>query len=86
MKIINGCLLAFVKLYRLVVAPVFIFMGVRCRFEPSCSHYMSEALNRHGAIRGTLLGTHRILRCHPLCEGGNDPVPANFSMKEWIRL
>jgi uncharacterized protein len=47
----------------------------RCRFYPSCSHYAHEAVDRHGIIKGLLLGLKRILRCHPFNDGGYDPVP-----------
>jgi uncharacterized protein len=46
-----------------------------CRFEPSCSGYAIEALQRHGAVAGTYLAAHRIIRCGPWCAGGHDPVP-----------
>lgn len=46
-----------------------------CRFEPSCSTYMIEALRVHGLIKGLMLGSWRLLRCNPLCRGGYDPVP-----------
>ncbi len=46
-----------------------------CRFHPTCSVYMRDAIVRHGAIRGTLLGLKRIGRCHPFHAGGFDPVP-----------
>ena len=61
-----------IRAYQLALSPYF---GQHCRFTPSCSHYASEAIERHGAIRGTWLAVRRILRCHPWCDGGYDPVP-----------
>jgi putative membrane protein insertion efficiency factor len=58
--------------YQLAISP---FLGPRCRFYPSCSHYAIEALESHGALRGTWLTIKRISRCHPWHEGGFDPVP-----------
>jgi putative membrane protein insertion efficiency factor len=46
-----------------------------CRFEPTCSMYMTEAVQRHGALRGLGLGLARLCRCHPFNQGGFDPVP-----------
>lgn len=46
-----------------------------CRFHPTCSVYAIEALEEHGAVKGTFLAIYRILRCNPLCKGGYDPVP-----------
>lgn len=45
-----------------------------CRFHPTCSDYMLEAVDRYGAARGVGMGLKRLLRCHPFCEGGFDPV------------
>jgi putative membrane protein insertion efficiency factor len=59
--------------YQLAISPLF---GPRCRFYPSCSHYAMEAVDTHGALRGTWLTIKRISRCHPFHEGGFDPVPA----------
>ncbi|MEZ4219160.1 MAG: membrane protein insertion efficiency factor YidD [Myxococcota bacterium] len=58
--------------YQRFVSP---FFGPRCRFHPSCSSYASQALQVHGVVRGSRLAATRIARCHPLCEGGFDPVP-----------
>ena len=65
-------LVALVLAYRFALKP---WLGNACRFEPTCSAYALEALRRHGAMAGTALGTARLLRCHPWCEGGHDPVP-----------
>jgi putative membrane protein insertion efficiency factor len=61
-----------VRGYRLLLSP---WLGSSCRFEPTCSAYTLEALERHGAAAGTYLGAFRIARCHPWCRGGLDPVP-----------
>ncbi len=61
-----------VKAYRYAVSPM---LGPSCRFEPSCSSYAVEALERHGATRGTWLAAKRVCRCHPWHPGGYDPVP-----------
>ena len=67
-------LLALVHGYRLLFKA---WLGNACRFEPSCSAYALEALQRHGAVAGAALTTARLLRCHPWCDGGCDPVPHN---------
>jgi putative membrane protein insertion efficiency factor len=61
-----------IRAYQLVVSPM---LGAHCRFYPSCSCYTHSAIERHGALRGLLLGIRRLLRCHPFAEGGYDPVP-----------
>lgn len=63
---------ALITLYQWTLRPI---VGANCRFEPSCSHYAQEAIARYGALRGSLLGAGRILRCNPWTEGGYDPVP-----------
>ena len=59
-------------LYRVTVSPL---LGPACRFEPSCSQYAAEAIERHGVLRGTWLSARRLGRCHPLGGRGYDPVP-----------
>jgi putative membrane protein insertion efficiency factor len=66
-------LLVFViKIYKAVLSPL---LPPACRFHPTCSDYALEAVTKHGALKGSCLTLRRILRCHPLCEGGFDPVP-----------
>lgn len=61
-----------VHIYRWGISP---FLPPRCRFMPSCSAYMLEALHIHGPVRGGFLGLKRICRCHPFGGSGFDPVP-----------
>jgi len=61
-----------INLYQWCISP---WLGTNCRFEPSCSHYALEAIEKHGVIRATLMTTKRLLRCHPFGSAGYDPVP-----------
>lgn len=72
-------LLALLAAYRRWISPV---TAPRCRYEPSCSSYATESVQRFGAARGTLLATWRVLRCNPFSHGGFDPVPERFSLRE----
>jgi putative membrane protein insertion efficiency factor len=65
-------LMAGVRAYRFFLKP---WLGNACRFEPTCSQYALTALQEHGALKGSALTAGRLLRCHPWCEGGCDPVP-----------
>lgn len=65
-------LIFLIELYRTWVSPMRL---PTCRFEPTCSGYAVEALQRHGAVIGTVLSTYRLLRCGPWCKPGYDPVP-----------
>jgi len=62
-----------VRAYRFFLSP---WLGSSCRFEPTCSAYSLQALEAHGAAAGTYWTLARLVRCHPWCEGGHDPVPA----------
>jgi len=61
-----------IKGYQSFISPL---LGSNCRFTPTCSFYAIEAINRFGVVKGGWLAGKRILRCHPLNEGGEDPVP-----------
>lgn len=63
---------ALLAAYRYTLSPM---LGRNCRFFPSCSEYAQEALERHGALRGSWLAVRRVARCHPWHPGGYDPVP-----------
>ena len=65
-------LLKIIRGYQLFLSPV---LGSSCRFEPTCSCYTQQAIEKHGAIKGSWLGIRRIGKCHPWNEGGYDPVP-----------
>ena len=69
---IKKILIAPIRFYRYFLSP---WIGRSCRFTPTCSEYMIEAIESHGAAKGLYLGTHRICRCNPWCQGGHDPVP-----------
>ena len=71
-RFVQRALITLVKGYRLLLSP---WLGSACRFEPTCSAYSLEALERHGAARGSYLTLRRLARCHPWCDGGHDPVP-----------
>ena len=64
-------LLTALRAYKYAISPLFL---PSCRYVPTCSEYAAEALERHGAIRGTLMATWRLLRCNPFVKGGFDPV------------
>ena len=76
--IIQRMLVGVVRGYRLLLSP---WLGSSCRFEPTCSAYALEALELHGAAKGSYLTVHRLVRCGPWCKGGHDPVP-----KQALRL
>lgn len=65
-------LIGLIRGYQLAISPL---LGPRCRFNPTCSNYGIEALRRFGMLKGSWLTAKRVLKCHPLHAGGDDPVP-----------
>ena len=65
-------LIAGIRFYQKYISPM---KGTKCPYVPTCSQYGLEAIQRHGALKGSLLAVWRILRCNPLSKGGYDPVP-----------
>ncbi|STD59658.1 membrane protein insertion efficiency factor YidD [Empedobacter falsenii] len=71
-KILVTPFILLIRFYQLAISP---WMGSNCRYQPTCSSYMIEALKEHGLLKGLWLGTKRIGRCHPWGGHGYDPVP-----------
>lgn len=63
--------IAIIRLYKYMISPIF---PSSCRFIPSCSEYAIDAVRKYGALKGSVLAAHRVLRCNPFHEGGFDPV------------
>ncbi|MCX7678833.1 MAG: membrane protein insertion efficiency factor YidD [Spirochaetes bacterium] len=71
-KILIAPLIILLKSYQIAIRPL---LPPSCRFYPTCSQYAEEALKRHGLLWGIYLIFRRLIRCHPFCDGGYDPVP-----------
>ena len=69
---IRKLFIGLIRAYQLCISPL---LGPSCRYYPSCSEYAAEAIKIHGIFKGSFLAARRVLRCHPGCKGGLDPVP-----------
>ena len=70
-------IISLVRFYQRNISPL---SPPSCRYSPSCSEYMVQAVKKYGALKGSLMGIARILRCHPFVKGGYDPVPEHFQL------
>lgn len=67
----KSVVLALIRFYQAYISPM---LGSNCRYYPTCSHYMEDAIVKYGVVRGGWMGIRRIGRCHPWAPGGYDPV------------
>ena len=68
-----------IRLYQIILSPI---LGSKCRYHPTCSQYMIDAINEWGILKGGILGIKRIAKCHPLGSKGFDPIPKKMKGKE----
>lgn len=66
-----------IRMYQIIISP--FLPANSCRFHPTCSQYMMDAIRKHGVLKGIVLGILRIAKCHPYHDGGYDPVPDEFT-------
>jgi len=71
-NLLKKIIIAPIRLYQVILSPM---LGPKCRYQPTCSHYMIDAIQEWGIIHGLYLGIKRIFRCHPWADSGHDPVP-----------
>ena len=72
-------LLALIRFYQKYISPM--KRGGTCKYIPTCSEYARQAIEKHGAVKGTVLAVWRLLRCNPFSQGGIDPVPEAWPRK-----
>lgn len=63
-----------INLYKKTISPFLSFLGIHCKYYPSCSEYTRQAIEKYGVIKGCFLGIKRILKCNPFSKGGYDPL------------
>ena len=67
-------LIKILKFYKKGISPFFSTIGVHCKYEPTCSEYMKQAINKYGSLKGFFIGIKRFIRCNPFSKGGYDPL------------
>ena len=70
----KALIIVLIKIYKKSLSKVFEVFGFKCKFYPTCSEYMKQAVGKYGILRGGLLSARRILRCNPFSRGGYDPI------------
>jgi putative membrane protein insertion efficiency factor len=80
--LLSRTIILMLKAYKVTISPL---LGGCCRFSPSCSTYCIGAIEKHGPVKGLLLGITRLCKCHPFHSGGDDPVPNSFTWFSWGR-
>lgn len=70
--------IGFIRIYQLLLSPIFTSLGSGCRFYPTCSEYSKEAFRRHNWLKAMWLSAIRVLKCNPFNEGGLDPVEKEY--------
>ena len=66
--------LFFIKKYKMYLSHIFAHFGIHCKYYPTCSEYARQAIEKHGAVKGSFLSVKRFLKCNPFSKGGYDPV------------
>lgn len=79
---LKRALLGLIRIYQYLLSP---WVGGSCRFWPTCSEYAREAIEQHGALKGSWMTGTRLARCHPYGRGGVDPVPQQFRWRCWCQ-
>ena len=67
-------LLFLLKIYKKFISPIFKAIGIECKYYPTCSEYMKQAIIKYGSIKGVYLGIKRFIKCNPFSKGGYDPL------------
>ncbi len=67
-------LIYLLNFYKKYISPIFANFGIHCKYYPSCSNYMKQAIEKYGVLKGVFIGLKRLLRCNPFSKGGYDPL------------